>query len=295
MSNKNSQNCNKINKKGFFSVLLNHIFHDEPKNREELLLLIRDSEQNELIDQDTCDMLEGVMHIVKKRIKEIMIPRTQMVILKLEFNLNQCLDIIIESAHSRFPVMSHDHTYVEGVLIAKDLLPFMQNSKKVFCIQSIIRPVVVVPESKYVDRMLKEFRATRNHMAIVIDEFGAVSGLVTIEDILELIVGEIDDEYDDIETLNIRRLKKCTFSIKALTEIKEFNETFNTNFNDDEVDTIGGLVMKAFGYLPIKGESINIDGYIFKISIADSRKVIQIYVTIPENTIPMLENTQKSD
>ncbi|ACL30238.1 CNNM family magnesium/cobalt transport protein CorC [Buchnera aphidicola str. APS (Acyrthosiphon pisum)] len=288
MSDNHLQNSDKINRKGFFSILLNQIFHDEPKNREELLVLIRDSEQNELIDQDTCDMLEGVMHIAKKRIKEIMIPRTQMITLKLHHNLNECLDVIIESAHSRFPVMSNDNNYVEGFLIAKDLLPFMKQSANIFCIKNILRPAVVVPESKHVDRMLKEFRSKRNHMAIVIDEFGAVSGLVTIEDILELIVGEIEDEYDDEETLNIRKIQKSTFSIRALTEIKEFNETFNTNFSDEEVDTIGGLVMKEFGHLPSRGESINIDGYSFKISIADSRKVIQIHVTIPENKTPVL-------
>lgn len=288
MSDNHSKNCDKINRKGFFSILLNQIFHDEPKNREELLALIRDSEQNELIDQDTCDMLEGVMHIAKKRIKEIMIPKTQMITLKLNYNLNKCLDIIIESAHSRFPVMSSDNNYVKGFLIAKDLLPFMRNSRGIFFIKDILRPAVVVPESKHVDRMLKEFRSKRNHMAIVIDEFGAVSGLVTIEDILELIVGEIEDEYDDYdeEKLNIRKLQKCTFSIRALTEIKEFNEAFNTNFSDEEVDTIGGLVMKEFGHLPRRGEIININGYSFKISIADSRKVTQIYVTIPENKIP---------
>lgn len=287
MSDNHSQNCDKMNKKGFFSILLNQIFHDEPKNREELLVLIRDSEQNELIDQDTCDMLEGVMHIAKKRIKEIMIPRTQMITLKLSFNLNKCLDIIIESAHSRFPVMNSDNNYVEGVLIAKDLLPFMRSSTDVFCMKNILRQAVVVPESKNVDRMLKEFRSKRNHMAIVIDEFGAVSGLVTIEDILELIVGEIEDEYDE-EKLNIRKLQKDTFSIKALTEIKEFNEFFNTNFSDEEVDTIGGLVMKAFGHLPNRGESINIHGYSFKIALADSRKVIQIHVTVPENKMSNL-------
>ncbi|QCI21158.1 magnesium/cobalt transporter CorC [Buchnera aphidicola (Hyperomyzus lactucae)] len=287
MSDNHSQNCDKINRKGFFSILLNQIFHDEPKNREELLLLIRDSEQNELIDQDTCDMLEGVMHIAKKRIKDIMIPRTQMITLKLNYNLNKCLDIIIESAHSRFPVMSPDNNYVEGFLMAKDLLPFMKNLTNICHIKNILRPAVVVPESKYVDRMLKEFRSQRNHMAIVIDEFGAVSGLVTIEDILELIVGEIEDEYDE-EQLNIRKLQKCTFSVRALTEIKEFNETFNTNFSDIEVDTIGGLVMKEFGHLPSRGESININGYSFKVSIADSRKVIQIHVTVPENKTPNL-------
>ncbi|AHG59952.1 CNNM family magnesium/cobalt transport protein CorC [Buchnera aphidicola] len=289
MSDNHSRDCDKINRKGFFSILLNQIFHDEPKNREELLVLIRDSEQNELIDQDTCDMLEGVMHIAKKRIKEIMIPRTQMITLKLNYNLNKCLDIIIESAHSRFPVMSSDKNYVEGFLIAKDLLPFIKNSKDIFCIKNILRSAVVVPESKYVDRMLKEFRSKRNHMAVVIDEFGAVSGLVTIEDILELIVGEIEDEYDDEEKINIKKIQKCIFSVRALTEIKEFNDTFNTNFEDNEVDTIGGLVMKEFGHLPSRGESININGYSFKVSIADSRKVIQIHVTVPENNIPVLE------
>ncbi|CAL4325151.1 CNNM family magnesium/cobalt transport protein CorC [Buchnera aphidicola] len=291
MSKKDIKKRDKISRKGFFSILLNQIFHDEPKNREELLVLIRDSEQNELIDQDTCDMLEGVMHIAKKKIKDIMIPRTQMVTLKLNYNLNKCLDVIIESAHSRFPVMSKDQNYVEGLLIAKDLLPFMKNSIDIFSIKNILRSPVVVPESKSVDRMLKEFRSQRSHMAIVIDEFGAVSGLVTIEDILELIVGEIQDEYDNAEQVNIRKLKKCKFSVKALTEIKEFNDIFNTNFIDEEVDTIGGLVMKAFGHLPSRGDSIKINGYKFEVSVADSRKVIQIYVTIPENKIPTIFKT----
>ncbi|QFQ32604.1 CNNM family magnesium/cobalt transport protein CorC [Buchnera aphidicola (Aphis fabae)] len=286
MSEKDVKSSEKINKKGFFSILMNHIFHDEPKNREELLALIRDSEQNELIDEDTCDMLEGVMHIAKKKIKEIMIPRTQMIILKLNYNLNKCLDIILESAHSRFPVMNSDKNYVEGFLIAKDLLPFMRNSNKNFHIKDILRPAVVVPESKYVDRMLKDFRLKRTHMAIVIDEFGAVSGLVTIEDILELIVGEIEDEYDEEEKVNIRKLQEHMFSIKALTEIKEFNDFFKTRFSNEEVDTIGGLVMKAFGHLPSYGEEININGYNFKISSADSRKIIQIHVTIPEKKSP---------
>ncbi|QCI18968.1 CNNM family magnesium/cobalt transport protein CorC [Buchnera aphidicola] len=285
MSDKDAKSSEKINKKGFFSILLNHIFHDEPKNREELLALIRDSEQNELIDQDTCDMLEGVIQIAKKKIKEIMIPRTQMITLKLNYNLNKCLDIILESAHSRFPVMNSDKNYVEGFLIAKDLLPFMKNSNKNFHIKNILRPAVVVPESKYVDRMLKDFRLKRTHMAIVINEFGAVSGLVTIEDILELIVGEIEDEYDEEEQINIRKLQEHVFSIRALTEIREFNDFFKTCFCDEEVDTIGGLVMKEFGHLPTRGEHININGYNFKISSADSRKIIQIHVTIPENKI----------
>jgi magnesium and cobalt transporter len=280
MNDENTQN--KENRKGFFSILLNHIFHDEPKNKEDLLDLIRDSEENELIDQDTRDMLEGVIDITKQRVREIMIPRSQMITLKPNYNINKCLNIIIKSAHSRFPVMSNDTNYVEGLLMAKDLLPFMRHIQEKFCIKNILRPAIVVPESKYVNHMLKEFRLKRYHMAIVIDEFGAVSGLVTIEDILELIVGKIEDEYDNKENLNIRQLSKNIFTIKSLTHIKEFNETFNTNFKNQEVDTVGGLIMQECGHLPRRGDIVNIKGYEFKIHTADSRRIIQIHVSLPD-------------
>ena len=280
MNDENTQN--RENRKGFFSILLNHIFHDEPKNKEDLLNLIRDSKENELIDQDTKDMLEGVIDITKQRVREIMIPRSQMITLKPNYNINKCLNIIIKSAHSRFPVMSNDTNYVEGLLMAKDLLPFMKNIKETFHIKNILRPAIVVPESKYVNHMLKEFRLKRFHMAIVIDEFGAVSGLVTIEDILELIIGKIEDEYDNKENLNIRQLNKNTFTVKSLTHIKEFNETFNTNFKNQEVDTVGGLVMQECGHLPRRGDIVNIKGYKFTIHTADSRRIIQIHVIIPD-------------
>ncbi|CAL4043651.1 CNNM family magnesium/cobalt transport protein CorC [Buchnera aphidicola] len=281
MNDANTQN--KENRKGFFSILLNYIFHDEPKNKEDLLNFIRDSKKNELIDQDTRDMLEGVIDITKQRVREIMIPRSQMITLKLNYNINKCLNVIIKSAHSRFPVMSNDTNYVEGLLMAKDLLSFMKLTKEKFCIKNILRPAIVVPESKYVNHMLKEFRLKRYHMAIVIDEFGAVSGLVTIEDILELIVGKIEDEYDNITNLNIRQLNQHTFTIKALTHIKEFNETFNTHFRHKEVDTVGGLVMQECGHLPRRGDIINIKGYQFTIHSTNSRRIIQLHVNIPEN------------
>ncbi|XBC39619.1 MAG: CNNM family magnesium/cobalt transport protein CorC [Buchnera aphidicola (Chaetogeoica yunlongensis)] len=281
MSNNNSKNSNKEEKKGFFSILLSQIFQEEPpKNKEELLKLIRDSEENSLIDQDTYNMLKGVIDITKKRIKDIMIPRPQMITLKLNYSLDQCLDIIIKSAHSRFPVISQNENYVEGMLIAKDLLPLIKHNTTTFYIKKMLRPTIVVPESKYVNLMLKEFRLTKNHMAIVIDEFGVVSGLITIEDILELIVGDIEDEYDET-TLNIRQLDKYTFVIKSLTPIKEFNNKFQTNFNDEEVDTIGGLIMKKIGHLPIKGEVININKFKFKINIVTNRRIILLQVTIP--------------
>jgi magnesium and cobalt transporter len=275
MSDDHPQNSDSPSpKKGFFSLILNQLFHGEPKNRGDLVELIRDSEQN---------MLEGVMDIAEQRVRDIMIPRSQMITLKRNQPIEECLDVIIESAHSRFPIISEDKDHIEGILMAKDLLPFMRTESEPFSIDKVLRTAVVVPESKRVDRMLKEFRSQRYHMAIVVDEFGGVSGLVTIEDILELIVGEIEDEYDDEEDLNIRQLSRHTYTVRALAPIEDFNEVFDTNFSDEEVDTIGGLVMQSFGHLPARGETIEIDGYVFKVAMADSRRIIQVHVKIPDD------------
>lgn len=288
MSDDHSQNNDApSSKKGFFSLLLNQLFHGEPKNRDELLELIRDSEQKDLIDEDTRDMIEGVMDIAQQRVRDIMIPRSQMITLKRDQSLDGCLDIIVDSAHSRFPVISEDKDHVEGILMAKDLLPFMRSDAEQFTIEKVLRPVVVVPESKRVDRMLKEFRSQRYHMAIVIDEFGGVAGLVTIEDILELIVGEIEDEYDDVEDADVRQLSRHTYTVRALMPIEDFNQQFSTHFSDDEVDTVGGLVMQSFGHLPARGESITIDGYQFKIAVADRRRIIQVHVRVPDDSSPV--------
>lgn len=277
-------------KKGFFSQLRQQLFHGEPKSREDLVEVIRDSEQNALIDPDTRDMLEGVMDISDQRVRDIMIPRSQIVTLKRNQTLDECLDVIIDSAHSRFPVISEDKDHIEGLLMAKDLLPFMRSDSEEFSIDKVLRHAVVVPESKRVDRLLKEFRSQRYHMAIVIDEFGGVSGLVTIEDILELIVGEIEDEYDDEDDVDIRQLSLHSYSVRALTQIEDFNDAFGTHFSDEEVDTVGGLVMQAFGHLPTRGETIEIDNYIFKVAMADSRKIIQLHVKIPDDApIPTLD------
>ena len=273
MSDDNSHSSDTVNsKKGFFSLLLSQLFHGEPKNRDELLALIRDSGQNDLIDEDTRDMLEGVMDIADQRVRDIMIPRSQMITLKRNQTLDECLDVIIESAHSRFPVISEDKDHIEGILMAKDLLPFMRSDAEAFSMD------------KRVDRMLKEFRSQRYHMAIVIDEFGGVSGLVTIEDILELIVGEIEDEYDEEDDIDFRQLSRHTWTVRALASIEDFNEAFGTHFSDEEVDTIGGLVMQAFGHLPARGETIDIDGYQFKVAMADSRRIIQVHVKIPDDS-----------
>ncbi len=195
------------------------------------------------------------------------------------------LPIIIESAHSRFPVINEDKDHVEGILLAKDLLQFAVGlTDEPFSFDKVLRPAVVVPESKRVDRLLKEFQQQRYHMAIVVDEFGGVSGLVTIEDILELIVGEIEDEYDagEDEQEQIRRVSKSVFAVHGLTPIEEFNDYFDTSFSDDDVDTVGGLVMHAFGHLPKKGEAVTLAGFTFKVVHADRRRLLQLQVKIPQ-------------
>ena len=276
-------------KKGF-TLWLSQLFNSEPKDKEELIEVIREAEENELIDPDTLDMIEGVMDIAEQRVRDIMIPRSQIVTIKDNYTLDECLSIISEHGHSRYPVISEDRDHIEGILLAKDLLMFIRQGVDDFDLKKILRPTVVVPESKRVDHMLKEFRMERYHMAMAIDEFGGVSGLVTIEDILELIVGDIEDEFDEIEDRDIRRLSPSVYTVRALTPVEDFNDVFKTEFSDDEMDTIGGLVMQHFGRLPLRGETITIDGYQFKVTIADRRRIIQLHVTIPEGaTVPNLE------
>ncbi|XRY30816.1 MAG: transporter associated domain-containing protein [Buchnera aphidicola (Tetraneura akinire)] len=257
------------------------IRNEDPKNKKELIKIIKNAKKNKIIDLDTRKMLEGVLNIYEKRVHQIMIPRTKMVTLDFHCNFKTCINTIIKSSHSRYPVMSKDKNYVKGILIAKDLLPFMYKNSKNFHIKKILRPAIVVPESKFVNLMLKEFRSKKRHLSIVIDEFGIVSGLVTIEDVLELIVGEIKDEYDKNNMLIIHQINKKSFKIPGIIEIKEFNKIFKTNFDDREVDTIGGLIMKKLGRLPKKGEKISIKKHVFIVSISDSRKIIQVKVLFP--------------
>lgn len=264
---------------------LSHLFQGEPKDRNDLVEVIQDAEERDVIDEDTKEMIEGVLEVSELRVRDIMIPRTQMITIRRDQPVSAFLPLIIRSAHSRFPVISDDKDHVDGILLAKDLLPYgFGLTSEPFDFEKVLRPAVVVPESKRVDRLLKEFQQQRYHMAIVVDEFGSVSGLVTIEDILELIVGEIEDEYDehDQEQLSIRALDDRRFTLNALTPIEEFNEFFASQFSDDEVDTIGGLVMHGFGHLPKRGESIELSGFEFKILQVDRRRLIQLQVTIPE-------------
>lgn len=279
-------------KKSFFQSLFGRFFQGELKNRQELVDVIRDSEQNELIDQNTREMIEGVIEISELRVRDIMIPRSQIIFIEGDQDLDACLDVIIESAHSRFPVISDERDNIAGILHAKDLLKFSRSNAEQFELQSLLRPAVIVPESKRVDRMLKDFRAERFHMALVVDEFGAISGLVTIEDILEQIVGDIEDEFDEEDVADIRQLSRHTYAVRALTDIDDFNEQFHTNFADEEVDTIGGLIMQAFGYLPKRGEEVVLDNLSFKVTSADSRRIIQVRVTVPDEQLVESEKTE---
>ena len=257
-------------------------FKGEPRNREELSEVISDAEQRDVIDPQTKEMIEGVMTVSEIRVREIMIPRAQMVTIDIEQGVEQFLPIMLDHAHSRYPVISEDKDHIEGILLAKDLIPYAFLLNKEFKLKEVLREAIIVPESKRVDVLLKEFRQQRYHMAIVVDEYGGVSGLVTIEDILELIVGEIEDEYDDEikETDEIRPLNKQTYSVKALTSVEDFNRFFESKLNEEESDTIGGVVLRAFGHMPDTDEEITIGNMKFKVTSSDKRRIVQLKITL---------------
>ncbi|MEY8262728.1 MAG: transporter associated domain-containing protein [Bermanella sp.] len=265
-----------------FNWLANlNIFKGNPKNRTEIKHLLREAQERELVDSDALAIMEGAIQVTDMKVREIMIPRSQMVCVNIEQKPKEFLASIIESAHSRFPVLGETEDDVLGILLAKDLLDLvLEENTDNFRIKDIIRPVTFVPESKRLNVLLKEFRATRNHMAIVIDEYGGVDGLVTIEDVLEQIVGDIEDEHDFDETENfIKQIDDTTFMVKALTPIEDFNEAFNCQFSEDAFDTIGGIVMEKFGRLPDCNESIDIGLLNYKIANANSRQIHLLQVT----------------
>lgn len=252
----------------------------EPKDREQLVELLRDAQQRELLDPEALTMIEGVLQVAEIQVRDIMVPRAQMAVVERDAALEEILPVVIESAHSRFPVIGDNRDEVVGILLAKDLLAYYgQDKARNFNVRDILRPAVFIPESKRLNVLLKEFRASRNHMAIVVDEYGGVAGLVTIEDVLEQIVGEIIDEHDIEEDAYIKRHNDNVFAVKALTPIEEFNQYFYANFSDEEFDTIGGLVMQRFGRLPRRGEVISIDRFRFKVLSADSRRIHLLQVT----------------
>lgn len=283
MSEDNPPSSNGSPSKGWLTQWLPN-FKGEPQNKEQLTELITEAQEREVIDPQTKEMIEGVMGVSELKVRDIMIPRAQMITIDIQQTVDQFLPLVLDSAHSRFPVISEDKDHIEGILLAKDLLPYAFNDEKHFELKEVIREAIIVPESKRVDVLLREFRQHRYHMAIVVDEYGGVSGLVTIEDILELIVGEIEDEFDDDidENENIRPLNKYTYSVKALTTVEDFNKFFESKFNEEESDTIGGVVLRAFGHMPETGEKINVDNIQFEVTNSDKRRLVQLKVYLPE-------------
>jgi magnesium and cobalt transporter len=247
-----------------------------PDSAEDLLAILRDAQRRELLDRDALDMIEGVLQVAEMKVRDIMVPRSQMDIVDRNEAPEDYLPRLIESGHSRFPMIDGDKDKVIGILLAKDLLRYFQLDKKKrahFNLHDYLRPAVFVPESKRLNVLLREFRASRNHMAIVVDEYGGVAGIVTIEDVIEQIVGEISDEYDvDEETMILPR-ESGEYVVKALAPLAELNERLQTSLSHGEIDTIGGLVMARLGHVPRRGEKIEFDGLRVEVLRADSRRV----------------------
>jgi len=246
----------------------------EPQDLDELSEVLTDARERGLIDTDVFAMLEGVLQVSEIQVRDVMVPRSQMVVIQRDEPPERILPVVVESGHSRFPVVGEDRDEVVGILLAKDLLRyFAAGGKGQFDIRECVRPAVFIPESKRLNVLLKEFRVSHNHMAIVVDEYGGVSGLLTIEDVLEQIVGDIGDEYDVDEGEGIRKEAERIFAVPALTRIEEFNGTFGTRFSDEEFDTIGGLVLHELGRMPRRGEAIEIGGIELKVVRADRRRI----------------------
>ena len=262
---------------------LTQAFAHEPKNRQELLELLREAHQNKLLDSEALAIVEGAIQVADLQVRDIMVPRSQMISIKATQTPREFLPAIIDAAHSRYPVIGESHDDVLGVLLAKDLLPLiLQENGDKYNIKDLLRPATFVPESKRLNVLLREFRANHNHMAIVIDEYGGVAGLVTIEDVLEQIVGDIDDEHDDAEDASqlIAAQDDGQFVVDALTPIADFNQRFGADFDDDEYDTIGGLVTDAIGHLPEAGEELALGRFRFTVARADARRLLALHVAV---------------
>jgi len=259
---------------------LSDLFSDEPTDRTELMSMLRDAADRQIMDGEALNIIFGALQVADMQARDIMIPRAQLVFLQEAQPPEVLLERIIESQHSRFPVVGDDLDDIKGILHAKDLLRLALDRDKPFDIKDWIRPATVIPESKRLNVLLQDFRSTRNHMAVVVDEYGHVSGVVTIEDVLEQIVGDIEDEHDVDDESFFKQIDARTFNVKATTPVEDFNEYFDRNLDEEEFDTIGGLVLKAFGHLPSRGETVGIDEMQFKVLNADSRRVRLLQVTV---------------
>ncbi|MDD5036277.1 MAG: transporter associated domain-containing protein [Methylococcaceae bacterium] len=251
---------------------LGHFLTGEPEDREDLMVFLRDAQKRHVIDPEALSMIEGVMQFSELRVRDIMVPRAQMVVLSQDAELETVIPLVIESAHSRYPVIGEDRTEVVGILLVKDLLDHSLKKRNVR-VNEIMRTAQFVPESKRLNVLLREFRATRSHMAIIVDEYGAAAGLVTIEDVLEQIVGDIEDEHDFGEEEYIFLKSAREYTLKALTPIDEFNDYFRCDLSDDEFDTMGGVIVHQLGHLPSRGERVDIGRFRFIVLQSDSRRV----------------------
>jgi magnesium and cobalt transporter len=252
---------------------LSDLFSDEPENRSELMGMLRDAADRQLMDGEALNIIFGALQVSEMHARDIMIPRSQLRYLAADSKLSELLEIVIDSKHSRLPVIGDDLDDVKGILHAKDLLPLILEPDQHFDIKDHIRSATIIPESKRLNVLLQEFRSTRNHMAVVVDEYGHVSGAVTIEDVLEQIVGEIEDEHDVDDDSFVKKLEDNLYNVKATTTIEDFNEYFDVEFVEGEFDTIGGIVLKAFGHLPERGECVVIEDLHFEVLSADSRRL----------------------
>jgi len=259
----------------------------DPQDKEDLLEILRAAHKNHLLDSDALSMIEGVLQVSEMRARDIMVPRIQMVVAPKDAELETILPLVLESGHSRYPVIEDDRSRVVGILMVKDLLASVVQ-KKQLKVEDIMWPVSVVPESKRLNVLLKEFRTERHHMAIVVDEYGMAAGLVTIEDILEQIVGEIEDEHDTEEEDYVQQKNDREFMIKALMPIDEFNEYFDADLDDEECDTIGGFVVQQLEHLPKKGEKLEYEGFRFEVVRADNRRIhlLKLKLKKPEKANP---------
>jgi len=258
-----------------------HAFSAEPKSREELLDIIKDAADNQLLDQEALSIIEGALDVSSLQAREIMVPRSQIVAVHIDDTPQDFLPKIIESGHSRFPVIGESADDIRGILLAKDLLRLMLNGNTNFNLEDILRPANIIPESKRVNVLLREFREKRYHMALVIDEYGGISGLLTIEDILEEIVGDIEDETDEEASDDfIKRVSDTDYIVKALTPIEEFNEYFRAGLSEDDFDTIGGILMQEFGHLPKRNEVAELDNFQFRVLFADNRQIHLLRLTV---------------
>lgn len=258
---------------------IGEVFSSNPSNGEDIIAMLRSAESQSIIDTSVLQIMEGALKVADLQAREIMVPKSQMKVIEADFSLEQILELVIESQHSRFPVVGESSDDIKGILLAKELLPLLLSGTDTFDLKGLLRPATIIPESKRLNILLQEFQEQRYHMAIVLDEYGGVSGLLTIEDVLEEIVGEIEDETDEQEAEQIQQISDNCYHVEAIVEIDDFNEFFDVGFPDDECDTVGGLVINAFGQLPEIGESVSIDSFHFKVLDGDKRRISLLEVS----------------